>query len=44
MYLLFVCLLIFIEVLFSPRLDFTRDGFVLLWYGRRNRKCFILWS
>jgi len=27
-----------IELLFSPRIDRTREGDILLWYGRRKRK------
>jgi hypothetical protein len=35
-WLLFV-LLIIVEIVFRPRIDRTRDGDLLLWYGRRKR-------
>lgn len=27
-----------VEISFKPRVDETRDGELLLWYGRTNRK------
>jgi len=32
-----------IETVFSPRLGFTREGKVLLWYGKRERNYIVLW-
>ena len=30
------------EIQFSPRLGFTRENKILLWYGKRNRKYIML--
>lgn len=30
--------LLFLEMAYRPRLDFCRNGQLLLWYGRKNRK------
>ena len=34
--------ILLIEILFKPRLDKTRKGDMLLWYGRKQRKYKIL--
>jgi hypothetical protein len=31
-----------VEISFSPRLGFTRENRILLWYGKRNRKYVVL--
>jgi len=33
-----ILIVIVIELAFSPRLDKTRNGDLLLWYGRNKRK------
>lgn len=40
--LLSLLVLIIIEGTLSPRLGFTRENKVLLWYGRRKRKYVVL--
>lgn len=35
--MIYLILLFIIEVAFRPRLDYTRDKDLLLWYGRNNR-------
>lgn len=35
---LLLLLLLIIELIYKPRIDFTRDGKCLVWYGRNNRK------
>jgi hypothetical protein len=32
-----------IEIVFSPRLGFTREDKVLLWYGKKKRNYIVLW-
>ena len=32
-----------IETVFSARLGFTREGKVLLWYGKTERNYIVLW-
>jgi hypothetical protein len=37
--ILLILLISFIlELLFKPRFDYTRDGWILLWFGRKDRK------
>lgn len=31
-----------LEILFHPRLGFTRENKILLWYGKRKRKYIVL--
>lgn len=31
-----------IEIAYSPRLGYTREGNVLLWYGKKERKYIVL--
>jgi len=33
-----ILILIFIELIFSPRVDITKNKDVLLWYGKTKRK------
>lgn len=34
--------IVLLEVSFSPRLGFTRENKVLLWYGKRDRKYIVI--
>jgi len=38
----FIITVILIELLFKPRLDFTREKKLLIWYGRRIRNYVVL--
>jgi len=38
----FIIIALLIEMIFKPRLDYTRDKVLLLWYGRSNRTYTIL--
>lgn len=31
-----------IELIYRPRLDYTRDGKRILWYGRKSRRYIVL--
>lgn len=31
-----------LELIFKPRIDYTRKGDTVLWYGRKNRKYIII--
>lgn len=43
--MIYIIVLLFIEFLFKPRIDVTRDKKILLWYGRSlKRKYFILFE
>jgi hypothetical protein len=42
--LLLLLVAIFTEVFFSPRLDVTIEGDILLWYGRINREFIIIYT
>ena len=42
--LFFVIVVLAIEWLFKPRLDYTSDGWWVLWYGKRNRNYIILFK
>lgn len=33
-----IILALIIEIIYNPRIDITRVGDVILWYGKRNRK------
>ena len=35
-----IIILVAIELIYHPRLDVTRDGDWILWYGNKNRKYF----
>lgn len=39
---LFVIICLFI--IFNPKIDYTRDGKVLLWLGRKNRLYIVLFK
>jgi len=41
--ILLVLLAASVEIIYSPRLDFTRNEHLLLWYGKINRKFVIIW-
>jgi hypothetical protein len=34
--------ILIIEIAFSPRLGYTREGNILLWYGKKERKYIVL--
>jgi hypothetical protein len=39
MFILFsIILIIMIEIILSPRFDYTDNGNLFLWYGRKKRK------
>jgi hypothetical protein len=42
--LFIIIVLILLEILFYPRLDFTRDKKILLWYGRLNRNFIVIFE
>lgn len=42
--LFIIIVLILLEILFYPRLDFTRDKKLLLWYGKVNRNFIVLFE
>jgi hypothetical protein len=47
MWLLITTILIVIlviELQYTPRLDFTKDGNILLWYGKNERKYIVLFK
>jgi hypothetical protein len=31
------------EIMFSPRIGFTREDRILLWYGKEKRDYIVLW-
>ncbi len=37
-----IILILLIEQIFRPRLDYTREQKLLLWYGRNKRKFIII--
>lgn len=39
-----IILIIGIEIFIKPRLDFTRDKKLLLWYGRKYRNYIVLFE
>lgn len=32
-----------VEIMFSPRIGFTREDRILLWYGKLNRNYIVIW-
>lgn len=40
--IILVILTLIVEVVYKPRLDFTREGKLVLWYGRNVREYWIL--
>ena len=30
-------IMVLVELFFRPRFDYTREGWILLWYGRKHR-------
>lgn len=42
MIILLLLFALMMEVLYSPRLDYTREGKLLLWYGKDVRKHIVL--
>lgn len=42
--LILIVIGIFIEIIFSPRLDWTSENELLLWYGGLKRRFIKLWS
>jgi hypothetical protein len=43
--MIYLVVIIIVEFLFRPRIDFTRDKKILLWYGRSlQRKYFIIFE
>jgi len=38
----FVLFIIGVEIILKPRLDWTREKKLLLWYGRKNRDYIVL--
>ena len=40
--LLFLLAILCIEIFLRPRVDKTRDGKTLLWYGRRKRRYIVV--
>lgn len=40
--LIIALIVLSIEIFLRPRIDKTRDGKVLLWYGMRTRRYFVL--
>lgn len=32
-----------VEIMFSPRIDFTREDRILLWYGKTKRNHIVIW-
>jgi len=32
-----------VEITFSPRIGFTREDRILLWYGKKKRDYIVLW-
>lgn len=39
-----ILITIFIELIFRPRIDITKEKNVLLWYGKNKRKFIILYE
>ena len=42
LFLFFIVIALTIHISYAPTLDITRDGKVLLWYGRKERKFLVL--
>jgi hypothetical protein len=43
--MIYLVVIIIVEFLFRPRIDFTKDKKILLWYGRSlKRKYFIIFE
>lgn len=36
--------ILIVELAFRPRLDYTHNDLLLLWYGRKSRKFFIIFD
>lgn len=41
--ILSIIILVILEIAFRPRLVYTRERNILLWYGRNKRNYIILW-
>lgn len=41
--LIIIIITLLIEIIYSPRLDTTKENNLLLWYGNPNRKYLKLW-
>lgn len=41
--LIFLTIILIIEFRISPRLGFTRENNLLLWYGKKERNYIIIW-
>jgi hypothetical protein len=42
--ILILIVLLFAEVFYVPRVDYTRDNKVILWYGKKIRKYKVLFN
>jgi hypothetical protein len=40
--IIFILIALVIHIAYSPALDITREGKILLWYGRTERKFIVL--
>lgn len=40
--IIILIMLFFVEITIYPRLDFTREKKLLLWFGKRNRKYIVI--
>lgn len=40
--ILIVVIVFIVEIFYNPRLGFTRENKILLWYGKRKRKYIVI--
>ena len=42
--IIIINLLLLLEIIFKPRIDFEDSNKVFLWYGKRNRRYYVLYE
>jgi len=41
--IIILAIALIVETMFSPRVGFTREDRILLWYGKQKRKYIVIW-